>query len=247
MGFERVVSIIQGTDEFHRILTHDLQLRHGRFPPDLRRDRKAQRPALRIHPARRGHDRRERPAAHDIAFRVIADHLRTLSFAIADGIQPGNNERDYVLRRILRRAVRYGRTLGFKEPFFYQLVPVLVEHDGRRVPRTAPRSRTGSSQTIKTEEESFNRTLDNGIALFRERKPASCPRAARSAAAFAFRLYDEQGFPLDLTEVMAREAGLTVDRGGLRPTHGAAASAMARAAQKKEIITADTIDPPRRT
>ena len=79
----------------------------------------------------------------DVAFRVIGDHIRTLSFAIADGIQPGNNDRNYVLRRILRRAVRYGRTLGFKEPFFYKLVDVLADTMGDVFPKSAP-ARTGA-------------------------------------------------------------------------------------------------------
>ncbi len=101
----------------------------------------------------------------DIAFRVIADHIRTLSFAIADGIQPSNEGRGYVLRRILRRAVRYGRILGFDEPFFYQLVDVLVRSMGGVFPELREKKGT-IEETLKREEESFNRTLDKGIALF---------------------------------------------------------------------------------
>jgi alanyl-tRNA synthetase/REP element-mobilizing transposase RayT len=103
--------------------------------------------------------------ALDIAFRVIADHIRTLSFAIADGIQPGNNDRNYVLRRILRRAVRYGRTLGFKEPFFYKLVDVLADTMGDVFPEIRARKKQ-VQETIRTEEEAFNKTLDNGIEMF---------------------------------------------------------------------------------
>jgi alanyl-tRNA synthetase/REP element-mobilizing transposase RayT len=101
----------------------------------------------------------------DIAFRVIADHIRTLSFAIADGIQPGNEFRGYVLRRILRRAVRYGRTLGFHEPFFYNLTDVVV----RTMSDVFPELRVKESvikETLRREEEGFNKTLDKGIALF---------------------------------------------------------------------------------
>ena len=98
----------------------------------------------------------------DIAFRVIADHIRTLSFAIADGIQPGNNDRNYVLRRILRRAVRYGRTLGFHEPFFYKLVDVLADTMGDVFPEIRARKKQ-VQETIRTEEEAFNKTLDRGI------------------------------------------------------------------------------------
>ncbi len=103
----------------------------------------------------------------DIAFRVIADHIRTLSFAIADGIQPGNNDRNYVLRRILRRAVRYGRNAGFKEPFFYKLVDVLAETMGDVFPEIRARKKQ-VQETIRVEEEAFNKTLDKGIALFRD-------------------------------------------------------------------------------
>jgi alanyl-tRNA synthetase len=103
----------------------------------------------------------------DIAFRVIADHIRTLSFAIADGIQPGNNDRNYVLRRILRRAVRYGRTLGFHEPFFYKLVDVLAETMGDVFPEIRAKKKH-VQDVIRIEEESFNKTLDKGIALFNE-------------------------------------------------------------------------------
>src|SRR5262249_44303226 len=95
-------------------------------------------------------------------FRVIADHIRTLSFGIADGIQPGNNDRNYVLRRILRRAVRYGRTLGFHEPFFYKLVDVLAETMGDVFPEIRTKKDFVSS-VIRGEEETFNRTLDTGL------------------------------------------------------------------------------------
>src|SRR5207244_4473620 len=105
--------------------------------------------------------------AIDIAFRVIADHIRTLSFAIADGIQPGNTDRNYVLRRILRRAVRYGRTLGFHEPFFYKLVDVLAQTMGDVFPEIRTR-KAQVQDTIRIEEEAFNKTLDRGIDLFQD-------------------------------------------------------------------------------
>src|SRR5204863_2239543 len=101
----------------------------------------------------------------DVAFRVIADHIRTLSFAIADGIQPSNDGRGYVLRRILRRAVRYGRTLGFHEPFFYKLVEVLADTMGDVFPEIRARKKQ-VQQVIRTEEEAFNRTLDKGMEIF---------------------------------------------------------------------------------
>ena len=101
----------------------------------------------------------------DIAFRVIADHIRTLSFAIADGIQPSNEGRGYVLRRILRRAVRYGRTLGFHEPFFYKLVDVLVATMGGVFPEVGTKQQL-VRDTLRREEEAFNKTLDVGIQEF---------------------------------------------------------------------------------
>ncbi|WCJ57904.1 alanine--tRNA ligase-related protein [Fontisphaera persica] len=103
----------------------------------------------------------------DVAFRVIADHIRTLSFAIADGILPGNTDRHYVLRRILRRAVRYGRSLGFHEPFFFKLVPVLAETMGDVFPEIRARQ-AHVEEVIRQEEEAFNRTLDRGIELFNQ-------------------------------------------------------------------------------
>ena len=93
---------------------------------------------------------------------MIADHIRTLSFAIADGIQPGNTDRNYVLRRILRRAVRYGRTLGFHEPFFYKLVAVLADTMGHVFPESAL-SKTTSSKSSMREEEVFNKTLGSDL------------------------------------------------------------------------------------
>jgi alanyl-tRNA synthetase len=175
--------------------------------------------------------------ALDIAFRVIADHIRTLSFAIADGIQPGNNDRNYVLRRILRRAVRYGRTLGFREPFFYKLVDVLVETMGDVFPEIRARKRQ-VQETIRIEEEAFNKTLDRGIELFNE---VAVGNLKIITGEFAFKLYDTYGFPLDLTELMARERGLTVDKEGFEKLMEEQ-RARARAAQKKEVISLSQIE-----
>ena len=284
----------------------------------------------------------------DIAFRVIADHIRTLSFAIADGIQPGNNDRNYVLRRILRRAVRYGRTLGFHEPFFYKLVDVLAETMGDVFPEIRARKKQ-VQETIRTEEEAFNKTLDAGIKIFEQlaaaefalipiienglsfvvqvrdeaatqitipaqlqhiaveidnlvddvetgiwdrtssqTKKALALWAQKIVAAnleenlvvgfnpsyvspyvtensdrlvlelenslkilaseqkqisslAAFLLYDTKGFPLDLTELMARERGLTVDKEGFEKLMEEQRT-RARAAQKKEVISLSQIE-----
>ena len=174
----------------------------------------------------------------DTAFRVIGDHIRTLSFSIADGIQPGNTDRNYVLRRILRRAVRYGRTLDFQEPFFYKLVDVLVDSMGDVFPELKKR-REIVRQTIRTEEESFNKTLDRGIDLFREEVERLGDKKQLTGA-FAFKLYDTYGFPLDLTELMAREGGMVVDNAGF-DTLMEQQRDRARAAQKKEVISVSSL------
>jgi alanyl-tRNA synthetase len=177
----------------------------------------------------------------DIAFRVIADHIRTLSFAIADGIQPSNEGRGYVLRRILRRAVRYGRTLDFKEPFFYKLVDVLADTMGDVFPEIRARKKQ-VQEVIQREEEAFNKTLDLGIILFGEMESLiKMERGKVLKGEFAFKLYDTYGFPLDLTELMARERGLTVDTAGFEKLMEEQRT-RARAAQKKEVISLSQIE-----
>ena len=161
-----------------------------------------------------------------------------MSFSIADGIQPGNTDRNYVLRRILRRAVRYGRTLGFHEPFFYKLVDVLADSMKDVFPELKKR-REIIQQTIRTEEESFNKTLDRGIDIFHE-EVGKMGDEKELTSEFAFKLYDTYGFPLDLTELMAREAGLTVDNAGF-DTLMEQQRDRARAAQKKEIISVSSL------
>jgi alanyl-tRNA synthetase/REP element-mobilizing transposase RayT len=173
--------------------------------------------------------------AVDVAFRVIADHIRTLSFAIADGIQPSNEGRGYVLRR----AVRYGRTLGFHEPFFYKLVDVLVDTMGGVFPEIRAKKKH-VEDTIRFEEEAFNKTLDRGIELFNE-EAGQMSGKKQISGAFTFQLSDTYGFPLDLTELMARERGLTVDKEGFEKLMEAQKT-RGRAAQKKEIITVSQIE-----
>ncbi|MCK9211064.1 MAG: alanine--tRNA ligase [Ignavibacteriaceae bacterium] len=148
---------------------------------------------------------------HKIPMRVIADHIRTLTFAIADGAVPGNDGRGYVLRRILRRASRYGRKLNMKEPFLFSLVDVLVETMSDVFPEIKEKQEY-VKKIIKSEEESFNRTLDRGIELFET--IVSDLKAKNETVIHgedAFKLYDTFGFPVDLTNVMAREIGFSVD------------------------------------
>lgn len=145
----------------------------------------------------------------DIALRVVADHVRAIAFAIADGQLPSNNKAGYVIRRILRRAVRYGYSfLNLSKPFIYQLVPVLVEKLGASFPEIkAQQDLIG--KVIKEEEESFLRTLEMGIKKFNDYLEAGAKKQIDGR--FAFELYDTFGFPIDLTELLAKEKNLPVD------------------------------------
>ncbi len=179
----------------------------------------------------------------DTAYRVIADHARCLTFAITDGAVPGNEGRGYVLRRILRRAVKYGRIdLGCEKPFLHQLVQTVVDTMGDAFPELAAEGNAERVAAIlRDEEESFGRTLERGVALFEEAATSASPpsqggagggstvpatnspppsplpgreRGPTISADDAFTLYDTYGFPLDLTELMAAERGMTVDTAG---------------------------------
>ena len=266
-------------------------------------------------------DGRATQIATDIAFRVIADHIRTLSFAIADGIQPSNEGRGYVLRRILRRAVRYGRTLGFQQPFLANPIAVLAVTMREVFPELRAKLPL-IEKIVRREEESFNKTLDEGIQLFdrfttargalidrllkrrvlfsefrcapkklhlenrfiltnerieelADKRPTTWRQVFQIIGKnpnlddelndqlwrelahqigihqkdlpksipgeFAFKLYDTYGFPLDLTELMARERGLTVDTAGFEK-HMEEQRARARAAQKKQIVELSEIE-----
>ena len=238
MGFERVAGIIQCTKNFKDFSGTISNYESDVFAPLFRRleELSGKKYASTLPaPGSAGANEQEKI---DVAFRVIADHIRTLSFAIADGIQPGNSDRNYVLRRILRRAVRYGRTLGLKGGFFHKLVEVLAETMGDIFPEIRTRKNI-VAEVIRTEEESFNRTLDKGIALFEE-EASKLKAGGVITGALAFRLYDEQGFPLDLTQLMARERGLAVDTTGFEKLMEEQ-RARARAAQKKEVITLSEI------
>jgi alanyl-tRNA synthetase len=146
----------------------------------------------------------------DIAMRVIADHLRAVSFAIADGQLPSNNKAGYVIRRILRRAVRYGYTfLGFTEPFISKLVPVLAAQMGTTFNELNSQKEL-IIKVINEEEQSFLRTLANGITKF-ENYIKQNPDKKILDGAFAFELFDTFGFPIDLTQLMAKEEGWDID------------------------------------
>ena len=149
---------------------------------------------------------------NDVAMRVIADHIRTIAFSITDGQLPSNAKAGYVIRRILRRAVRYGYTfLGQKQAFMYKLLPVLIENMGEAYPELNAQ-RTLIEKVIKEEEEAFLRTLETGIRLL-DKAMSDVKAAGKDTinGKDAFTLYDTFGFPLDLTELILRENGLNVN------------------------------------
>ncbi len=195
MGFERIVSVIQGknsnydSDVFTPIINKISELSGKPYPEDY------------SHP-------------EGIAMRVIADHIRTLSFAIADGAFPSNEGRGYVLRRILRRGSRYARNLGFTEPMMYKLLDTLIETMGATFPEIV-KDKATIERVIKSEEEAFLATLERGLAKFEDL--ASKEDVLNNNiinGRDAFLLYDTFGFPLDLTELIARERNLGVDVDG---------------------------------
>lgn len=189
MGFERLAMVLQGVKS-----NYDTDI----FSPII--DAIAQR-SSKVY----GHDEQK-----DIAMRVVADHLRAVAFSIADGQLPSNTGAGYVIRRILRRAVRYGYTfLGFEEPFMYSLVPVLVKQMGGVFPELKKQQQL-MEQVIKEEETAFLRTLAFGIKRF-EQYIASHQDNKRIVGDFAFELFDTFGFPIDLTRLLAREKGYDVD------------------------------------
>jgi len=143
--------------------------------------------------------------------RVAADHIRMVSFAIADGVLPSNEGRGYVVRRVLRRAARYGREIGLDQPFMYKLLEPLIATMGDAYPELKERHEH-LVRVIKSEEESFGRTLGRGLELFQGVVEKIHHEGTKSLSGDdAFKLYDTYGFPLDLTELLAREKGLTVD------------------------------------
>jgi alanyl-tRNA synthetase len=198
MGLERVVSILQGTtsnygtDLFSPVIA-ELSRKSGR------------------------------PYAADqsgMPFRVIADHIRALVFAITDGAMPSNEGRGYVLRRLLRRAGRFGRELGFHEPFLHSLVPVVVSMMGDAFPEI--KQRTGYvSDVIRSEEERFGATLEQGIEKFGQIVSGlESSKAKTIPGPDVFMLYDTFGFPMDLTRLMADEKGYAIDEPGFEKEMG---------------------------
>jgi alanyl-tRNA synthetase len=194
MGFERITAVLQGrqsnylTDVFTPLMDHLSDLTSVSW----------------------------KDTTQISAFRVITDHIRALTFAITDGVLPSNEGRGYVLRRLLRRAARYGRNLDMKEPFIYKLVPTLVRTMSDAYPEIREREKF-TSHVIESEEIRFNEVLDRGIEIFNTITVDLNKKKQRIISGpDAFRLYDTYGFPLDLTQLMAREKALEVDEAGFQ-------------------------------
>src|SRR6266568_3341684 len=280
LGLERTTAIIQGTKNFTEfsgtVSNYETDIFRPIFDELEKLSGKKYESTLPKHGTAGESDQEK----IDIAFRVTADHIRALSFAIADGIIPSNEGRGYVLRRILRRAVRSGRSLGFHEPFFFALVDVVAQTMGDVFPEVHAKQ-SKIKEALKREEETFNRTLDVGLSLFQkavesvESAPAvlkddsflpadygaqEYERDAsgkltvfhhgrfqrdehgnvqkRLSGEVAFKLYDTYGFPLDLTELLARERGFTVEVSEFEKLMEQQRE-RARKAQKKEKISVE--------
>jgi len=192
MGFERLVRVIQGKSS-----NYDSDL----FTPIIGH-------ISRISGLAYGHD-----AKADVAMRVVADHLRTVSFSIADGQIPSNNKAGYVIRRILRRAVRYGYTfLKLEQPFIHELIPTLIQVMGEAYPELVAQKDL-IEKVIHEEEATFLKTLETGIKLLDNLVAHAREQGQQRLDGHeAFRLYDTFGFPLDLTELILRDHGMTVHR-----------------------------------
>ncbi len=189
MGLERIGALLQG--------------KHDNYDTDLMRSLiEASAHATNSDPDGKG----------KTSHRVIADHLRSTSFLIADGVTPSNEGRGYVLRRIMRRAMRHAHMLGAQDPVMHRLVPALVRQMGGAYPELA-RAQSLIEETLKLEETRFKTTLDRGLRLLNDELDR-LPEGADLPGAVAFRLYDTYGFPLDLTQDVLREKDRAVDLQG---------------------------------
>ncbi len=201
MGFERLTAIMQNVDsnydtDLFRPLFKEIEKMSSLSYKDL------------------DHQEPLGTTPRDESFRVIADHIRALSFAIADGAIPSNEGQGYVVRRILRRAARHGRLLGLHKPFIYQLSSVVVDLMGKIYPELEAK-KEHVALVIKSEEERFEETLDLGLELFgKVTERVKSEGGNTIPGGEVFKLYDTFGFPLDLTQVMARENGLSIDLSG---------------------------------
>jgi alanyl-tRNA synthetase len=188
MGLERITAVLQG------VLSN--------YETDLFKPLLAATAALT--------DRSPKEMTHSMAGRVIADHIRSITFLISDGVLPSNEGRGYVLRRVIRRAARYGKELGLNEPFLYKLTGEVVDHMKGAYPELV-KTRTLVAQVTQVEEERFIETLDRGLERWTEVVQSSAARGIHEISGReAFQLYDTYGFPVDLASDIAREKGLTI-------------------------------------
>ncbi len=206
MGLERITAVLQG--------------KHDNYDIDLMR-------ALIEASADASNTDPDGP--HKVSHRVVADHLRSSCFLIADGVLPSNEGRGYVLRRIMRRAMRHAQLMGCKDPLMYRLVPALVSEMGRAYPELG-RAEALIAETLKLEETRFKQTLDRGLKLLDE-ATANMSKGDMLPGETAFKLYDTYGFPYDLTEDALRARGIAVDKAGFDAAM-ARQKAAARAAWK---------------
>ena len=212
MGFERACSLIQNTKGFTDFSKKPTNYATDVFQPIFRTlEKLSGKTYVDIYPDSVESDKSKLSTEmkEAIAFRVIADHIRTLAFSLADGILLGNTGRNYVLRRILRRAVRYGRTLGFTsgQTFLPRLVDTLVDEMSGVFPELKNRAEA-IKENLQREESSFNETLDRGLTMFEQEVEG---QKDRLSGEFAFKLYDTFGFPSDLTQLLCAERGLKID------------------------------------
>jgi alanyl-tRNA synthetase len=191
MGLERIAAVLQGV--------------HDNYDIDLFKNLIAN---IKEQAAQLG----AKPAAQPAPYKVLADHLRSSCFLIADGVMPSNEGRGYVLRRIMRRAMRYAHQLGCKDPLMYKLVPTLVKEMGLQYPELI-RAEASIIENLKQEEERFKQTLERGLKLLEE-ESANLASGQKLAGEAAFKLYDTYGFPLDLTQDILRGRGIEVDTDG---------------------------------
>jgi len=219
MGLERVAAVIQG--------------RRSNYGSDLFT------PLLSA-AAARCHKTYGAEPGDDMSLRVLADHLRAMTFLIADGVVPGNEGRGYVLRKIMRRAMRHGKRLGVEEPFLFDLTSAVVQRMAAAYPELLTHQ-ASVTRIVRIEEERFGTTLRQAVAVFDEIAASSDTRAQRTVAgAQAFRLYDTYGMPLDFTEELAREHGLLVDRAGFE-AELRLQQERARAASKLGVVAGDPL------
>ena len=208
MGLERVTAVIQG-----KLANYDTDL----FTPLLS--------AIGERAGRAYGATLDEPG--DVSMRVVADHLRAMTFLIADGVVPSNEWRGYVLRKIMRRAMRHGKKLGFNEPLLHTFVDVLVAEMGEAYPELRS-GRDNIVRVVKSEEERFDAVLTAGLPKLEEVLDRASSSNKTVSGEDAFRLYDSLGVPLDFMEDLAGQRGLAIDRAGLRTGDGRPARACAR-------------------